>query len=56
MIAPLSPEALVLETDRLILRPFALNDTDLAVALWCDPDIMRYIGAPDAQAGGSEVG
>lgn len=47
MITPLPPEALVLETERLVLTPFELDDTDLAIALWCDPEIMRYVGDPD---------
>ncbi len=47
MIPPLPPEALILEIDLLILRPFELEDEDLAIALWCGPDLMRYVDAPD---------
>ncbi|MEM6578192.1 MAG: GNAT family N-acetyltransferase, partial [Pseudomonadota bacterium] len=47
MIAPLPPGDLVLETERLILTPFGLEDTELAIALWCDPEVMRYVGDPD---------
>ncbi|MEM7076935.1 MAG: GNAT family N-acetyltransferase [Pseudomonadota bacterium] len=47
MITQLTPDALVLETERLILRPFDRSDEDLAIALWCDPEVMRYVGDPD---------
>lgn len=38
MIAP------TIETDRLLLRPFTLNDFPAYAALWADPDVIRYIG------------
>ncbi len=34
---------LILETDRLILRPLAAEDLDIAIALWTDPDVARYV-------------
>jgi RimJ/RimL family protein N-acetyltransferase len=34
---------IVLETDRLILRRFTLDDEDAIVALDADPDVMRYL-------------
>lgn len=47
MIEPLSPAELLLETDRLTLCPFDLDDEDLAISLWCDPEIMQYVGDLD---------
>jgi ribosomal-protein-alanine N-acetyltransferase len=41
-----SPYTLILETKRLILRRLVLADLDDLWALYCDPDITRYI--PDA--------
>jgi ribosomal-protein-alanine N-acetyltransferase len=38
-----SPYTLVLETKRLILRRLVLADLDDLWALYCDPDITRYI-------------
>jgi RimJ/RimL family protein N-acetyltransferase len=35
----------VLETDRLVLRPFRANDLDLLQALYGDPEVMRYVGS-----------
>ena len=32
----------VLETQRLILRPFTLADVDALAALYADPDVMRF--------------
>ncbi|HSM19949.1 MAG TPA: GNAT family N-acetyltransferase [Hyphomicrobiales bacterium] len=46
MIDALPPEALVLETERLRLRPFAAGDADLARALLCDPEVMRHVADP----------
>jgi ribosomal-protein-alanine N-acetyltransferase len=40
------PYFIVLETDRLILRRQVLEDLDDLWALYCDPEITRYI--PDA--------
>jgi RimJ/RimL family protein N-acetyltransferase len=36
----------ILETDRLILRRLQLDDLDSLYALYCDPDVCKYI--PDA--------
>lgn len=43
MIAPLSPESLVLETSRLWLAPMTLADEDIARALLCDPHVMHFV-------------
>ncbi|MEY2445899.1 MAG: hypothetical protein QOE00_2479, partial [Ilumatobacteraceae bacterium] len=32
-----------LETERLVLRQFTLDDLDLVIELDGDPDVMRYI-------------
>lgn len=34
----------VLETDRLILRGFQLDDFDALIAMWALPETVRYIG------------
>jgi len=34
---------LILETDRLILRPLAADDLDIAITLWTDPEVTRYV-------------
>ena len=34
---------LELPSERLILTPLELTDVDLAVELWTDPDVVRYI-------------
>jgi len=34
----------VLETDRLILQGHQLSDLDAMVALWTDPNVVRFIG------------
>ncbi|MGB7158916.1 MAG: GNAT family N-acetyltransferase [Tepidisphaeraceae bacterium] len=36
--------AIVLETDRLILRHLEWEDLDALAAMMADPDVMRYIG------------
>lgn len=33
-----------LETPRLILRPHRLSDFDAYVAMWSDPDVVRFVG------------
>lgn len=43
---PLSESRLVLETERLRLRPLSLEDHDLIAALQTDPQVMQYIGGP----------
>ena len=34
---------LELETERLLLRPLQQDDLDLAIALWSDPEVTRYV-------------
>lgn len=34
----------IIETDRLILRPFTSNDLDALASIGSDPDVMHYIG------------
>ena len=34
---------LTLRTERLVLTPLEMTDTDLAVELWTDPEVVRYI-------------
>lgn len=33
-----------LETDRLILRPYTMDDLDFFASLWADPEVVHYIG------------
>lgn len=42
-VVPMAPEALVLKTDRLVLRPLRLDDLDLAIALFSNPDVVKYV-------------
>ena len=42
-VPQLPPENLVLRTPRLELRPLTLEDEDLAVALFTDPEVVRYV-------------
>jgi ribosomal-protein-alanine N-acetyltransferase len=35
-----------LETDRLLLRAIQPEDVEPEVALWTDPDVMRFMGGP----------
>ena len=35
---------LTVKTERLLLRPLNLEDQDLGIELFTDPDIMRYVG------------
>jgi RimJ/RimL family protein N-acetyltransferase len=37
-----------LETERLVLRPLALEDLDALAAFYADPDVMRHIGSGEA--------
>ena len=39
-----------LETDRLGFRHWTEADLPLAVALWCDPDVMRHMCGPYTEA------
>jgi ribosomal-protein-alanine N-acetyltransferase len=34
---------LELHTERLLLTPLALTDLDLALALWTDPEVVKYV-------------
>ncbi|MCR9127008.1 MAG: GNAT family N-acetyltransferase [Rhodobacteraceae bacterium] len=43
MIAPLPPEALVLQTDRLRLRPWTMQDSDFAHEILTDARVMKYV-------------
>ncbi len=47
MSSPLGP---VLETERLILRPPALDDLDGWTAFGADPESTRYLGGPGPRA------
>jgi len=35
---------LELHTERLSLRPFADTDLDLALEMWTDPEVVKYVG------------
>ncbi|HEV2593620.1 MAG TPA: GNAT family N-acetyltransferase [Sphingomicrobium sp.] len=37
-------EAPRIETERLVLRPFAAEDLDALAAIWADEEVVRYIG------------
>ncbi len=43
---PLAASALVLETERLRLRPLCSGDLDLGEAIFLDPDVVKYVGGP----------
>ena len=34
------------DTERLHFGTWSMDDVDLAMSLWTDPDVMRYIGGP----------
>lgn len=38
-----------LETPRLVLRGFQLSDFEAYAALWADPDVVAFIGAPQSE-------
>src|ERR1700722_3458869 len=40
--------AIVIETDRLILRHFTPDDLDLLIALYTDPQVVKYIGSGES--------
>jgi RimJ/RimL family protein N-acetyltransferase len=40
-----SPLSVVLETQRLLLRPFRASDFEAYARICADPEVMRYIGA-----------
>lgn len=35
---------MLLETERLILRPFSANDVDVFATFYADPEVTRYLG------------
>lgn len=39
---------LELLTDRLLLRPLRLDDVDLAIEMFTDPEVVRYVGGATA--------
>lgn len=41
---PLSEAELTFETERLLLRPYALEDIELSRELLFDPEVMKYVG------------
>lgn len=41
---------LELHTERLLLTPFALTDLDLAVEMWTDPKVAKYVGGVMTEA------
>ena len=43
MITPLPPEELILETERLRLRPFTSDDEDIAQEVLTDAEVMKYV-------------
>ncbi|MGO1120425.1 GNAT family N-acetyltransferase [Rhodovibrionaceae bacterium A322] len=43
MVTPLSPQDLLLETERLRLRPLSLQDQDIAEQLLTNPDVVQYV-------------
>ena len=49
----MSPDhGIFLSSERLDFRPWRAEDADLAVALWADPDVARFIqsGPPSPEA------
>ena len=42
-------EAPTIETERLILRAYRLEDFPQAAAAWADPEVVRYIGRPSTE-------
>lgn len=37
---------MLIETQRLLLRPLVLADVEALVQIWTDPDVTRYMGGP----------
>ncbi len=37
---------MLIETQRLLLRPLTSADVDAIVQIWTDPDVTRYMGGP----------
>lgn len=42
-------EAPTIETERLILRGYRLEDFPHVAAAWADPEVVRYIGRPSSE-------
>ena len=42
-------DAPTIETERLVLRGYRLEDFPHAAAAWRDPDVVRYIGKPSTE-------
>ena len=40
----MSPSSTTLETERLIMRPHVRADFDESLAMWSDPEVIRFIG------------
>jgi RimJ/RimL family protein N-acetyltransferase len=40
--------AVIVETDRLLLRTWESDDSQAAFEIWGDPEVMRYVGKPFA--------
>jgi RimJ/RimL family protein N-acetyltransferase len=40
---------IVIETDRLVLRPHRLSDAENVARLWADPQVVRFIGHPSTR-------
>ena len=40
---------LTLLTDRLLLRPLRLDDLDLGIEMFTDPEVVRYVAGPGPQ-------
>ncbi len=37
---------LILETNRLVLRTWTLEDSDAALQIWGDAEVMQFVGKP----------
>ena len=37
---------LEIHTERLLLTPYAMSDLDIAVEIWTDPEVLKYICEP----------
>ena len=43
--SPLASMNLVLESERLVLRPLAEQDLDVSIEILTDPEVVKYIAA-----------
>jgi len=39
-------EGYFLKSERIAFRTWSLDDTDVAIKLWSDPDVTKYVGGP----------